>query len=271
MNPAAQALGPGGPQPESRRTAIVPTQLPHRPRTGWSWREREWSAVAWTGAVLCLVFSLWPELDLVLAAPFSDGKGGFIGNTQALVLATYHVVPWLGRGLAVAALVVTLWPTHGLRGRPGVRWRRRWQALGLCLLIGVGLTVNGGLKTQWGRARPAEVVGLGGTAQFSPALRPVAQCRDNCSFVSGHAATGFALMAFGLLGTARQRRRWLVVGLCAGLWVGLGRMAQGGHFASDVLFAGLVIWICNAALREAWLQQVCRRRRRCRIPVMSPS
>ena len=64
-----------------------------------------------------------------------------------------------------------------------------------------------------------------------------------------------------MLGSAGTRRRWLKVGLLAGLAAGLIRIAQGGHFLSDVLFSGWVMWLCAALLREAWLRLRMRRRR----------
>jgi len=241
------------------RTAVL---VDRSQAVAWRWREREWSWIALLCAGLCLVFSVWPELDLHLSRQFLQPDGRFAGSDSALVLSIYRVVPWIGRGLALLALLLTVLPRSWQARWPGPRWRRRLLALGLSTWLGVGLTVNGVLKEHWGRARPSEVAVLGGTATFSPALRPVEQCRSNCSFVSGHAATGFALMSIGLFGSPRQRRRWLLVGAVAGLAVGTGRIAQGGHFGSDVLFSGLCVWLCHALLREIWLRLALRRRRR---------
>lgn len=235
----------------------------------WRLREREWTWIAWTCVCLCTVFSLWPELDLHVSQAFMGPDGQFVGRSQPLVMGVYHTVPWVGRGLALLALAVALgaWLSPGSRLRPP--WRRRLAALGLSLLLGVGLMVNGALKEQWGRARPGDLALLGGNAEFSPALRPVSQCRTNCSFVSGHAATGFALMSLGMAGAPRTRRRWGIVGFAAGLLVGLGRVAQGGHFVSDVLFAGLVMWACHATVRELWLKVAARRLHRRRQGVQA--
>ena len=230
----------------------------------WRCRDREWTWIAVTCAALCGLFSLWPDLDLLISQRFIGSDGAFVGQGQPLVMGLYRGVPWLGRGLAVLALLIAGVSLIAPRRRVGQPWRRRIAALGWSMLLGVGLAVNGGLKEQWGRARPSELVQSGGAAEFSPALRPVAQCRTNCSFVSGHAATGFALMSLGLMGAPGTRRRWGRVGLAAGLLVGLGRVAQGGHFASDVLYAGLVVWACHAAVREGWLRWAALRRQRWR-------
>lgn len=234
---------------------------PHRSTPAWRAREREWAAIAATAVLLCLAFSLLPRADLDISTWFYDRNHGFVGNQQPVVMSVYWAVPWLGRAAALLALVVCLagWRHAGRLGRP---WWRRIGALGLVLLLGVGLLVNGGLKEHWGRARPKAVIDLGGSAPYAPALRPSDACDHNCSFVSGHAATGFAVMALGCLGAPRTRRRWLCAGLALGLLVGAGRVLQGGHFVSDVLFAGLAVWVTTAAVRQGWLLVRLHQRRR---------
>lgn len=234
------------------------------PRPGWRLREREW---AWFAAalVLCsLGFAAAPGVDL-WAARMLHGPGGFAGATHPAVLLLHQAVPWLGRGAFLVALALALAGPR-LAGWPGPRWRRRLTALGLAMLLGVGLLVNGALKEGWGRPRPAAVQELGGAARFVPAFRPSDQCRTNCSFVSGHAATGFALGVLGIFGAPATRRRWLLAGLAAGLLIGLARMSQGGHFLSDVLFSGLAMWFTHLALRAGWLRRTAWRRRRARSP-----
>lgn len=227
----------------------------------WRWRDREWAW--WAGAVIvtCLLFALWPRLDLVVTGWFHQPDGSFAGQRSAPVLAVYQIVPWLGRLAALLTLIVFLcWPRRA--GPLGRRWWRRLLALGLALLLGVGLLVNGLTKEGWGRARPVAIQAYGGPHAFTPALRPVRACRTNCSFVSGHAATGFSLAALGLFGAAATRRRWLLIGLASGLVIGLLRIAQGAHFPSDVLFAGLIVWGSMLAIRGLWLRLRLRGLRR---------
>ena len=139
---------------------------------------------------------------------------------------------------------------------------RSCAALALVLALGLGAVVHGVFKEHWGRPQPNETTAFAGALAFQPALHPSALCATNCSFVSGHAATGFVLMACGLFGTARTRRRWALIGLSAGLLIGLVRVAQGRHFASDIVFGALLIGLCGLLLREAWLRALRWRRRR---------
>jgi lipid A 4'-phosphatase len=251
-------------------------------------RRREFRA--WAGASLAvgLLFALWPALDLHLAGLFFDasrgaGPAGFWGAAdQPLVLAIYQLVPWLGRlGLLVGLLAwawpwLARWPRNGGpggrtgpagRGATGPspaarRWRRRLLTLLAVLVLGLGLTVNWALKEGWGRPRPEQVGEFGGAKVFQPWWQPSRQCPSNCSFVTGHGGTGAVLLGVGLLAAPARRRRWLLGGLACGLAIGLVRMVQGGHFASDVLGALLVIWGIGIAIRRgvlAWRWRRCRR------------
>lgn len=73
-------------------------------------------------------------------------------------------------------------------------------------------------------------------------------------FPAGHASTGFSLMAFYFAGRALGRPRFariaLIGSIAAGLGLGLGRIAQGAHFFSHVLWSGLVCWVVIIALHR---------------------
>lgn len=76
-------------------------------------------------------------------------------------------------------------------------------------------------------------------------------------FPAGHASTGFCLMAFYFAARAFDSRLWAGIGLAGsivlGLALGLGRVAQGAHFLSHVLWSGLVCWLVIVALHYALL------------------
>lgn len=219
------------------------------------WRARERETVAALVALLLAsaAFALWPQIDLAASARFVGADGIFVGKNSTLARVIYQIVPWLGRAVWLFGLVVAIawWRRPGPLG---VRWWRRSRAFALVMLVAVAGLVNGALKEHWGRARPVAVQQFGGTQRFTPAWVLSDQCRHNCSFVSGHAATGFALIGVGMFGTLATRRRWWLAGMAAGLGVGLVRMSQGGHFASDVLLNGLMVWLMCCLLRLAWLR-----------------
>jgi lipid A 4'-phosphatase len=248
--------------------------------------------------VLVAVFTVWPELDLWTSAQFRDAGGTFTGNGWTWVRVLYRGIPVSGWLMGLAGLAVLLavrrtgsrnwrwlrsagaWirrrrifgrASAGIgrrlyRAHPlGYRWSRRLVALTWVSLLGSLLVVNLGFKEYWGRARPVQVTQFGGTRQFSPPLAPASQCSHNCSFVSGHAASGFVIMAVGLMGSVATRRRWLIAGLAWGGIASLARIMQGGHFLSDTLFAGVAIWATGWIVRELWLRHVALRWRRLRL------
>lgn len=197
--------------------------------------------------VLAAVFLLWPQLDLWAHRFFYDvDRGGFFARDWWLWSWIYHGIPWVVKLIGVSmllALAIGLW-----RKRPILGVRPRVAAyLLLVLAVGPGLLVNTVFKDQWGRARPSQIQEFGGDKLFTPPILMADQCERNCSFVSGHASVGFYLMT---LAWVVRRYRWqlLAGGVAAGLLTGLARMAQGGHFASDVLFSGLVVYFTSVLL-----------------------
>lgn len=78
-------------------------------------------------------------------------------------------------------------------------------------------------------------------------------------FPAGHASTGFCLLAFYFVGRAlgneRYARLGLYGGMLSGLALGMGRVAQGAHYASHVLWSGLVCWTVIAILYAAIVER----------------
>ena len=198
---------------------------------------------------LGLLFWLWPELDLWTARQFYLEPREFWWTDQPISL-------WQKRAVRLAGTIAVIVFVIGLiRTRTGGRWagltQRGWLFLMLALLLGPGLVVNLGLKEHWGRARPSYVADFGGPQRYTAPLAPARECDSNCAFVSGDAALGFFLMA-GAFVDLRRRKVWLLAGLTAGGLIGFWRIAAGGHFLSDVLFAGIVVYgVC--ALLAKWL------------------
>jgi lipid A 4'-phosphatase len=205
-------------------------------------------------AAVCAVgalFLLAPSVDLWASGLFfRPGEGFFLANA-GIVRVLYRAVPWIVIAQAVGVPLFLLLGWWRGRAVAGFGLRQGLFVL-LVLAVGPGLAVNAALKDHWGRARPSQVVEFGGSQAFTPAPLPATACDRNCSFVSGHAAVGFGLIAFAFLAKDRRRRKALGTGaVAAGTLIGLARMAQGAHFLSDVVFAGLVV--CGIAWLLAWI------------------
>lgn len=200
--------------------------------------------------VAALLFSTVPAIDLGVTRTFYLPGSGFPADKTTLVQAIYWFV-WGGSRLAIAT-VLLLWLASLFTKNSWLRLRRRWFGfLLLAILIGPGLIVDSGLKNHWGRARPEQIQEFGGSRHFTAPLLPANECDRNCSFVSGHVSGAAALMSFGWLAAPRRRRNWLIGSAIVSGIVGFVRIAQGGHFVSDVLFAYYAVWLGNWI--AAWL------------------
>ena len=197
-------------------------------------------------ATVCI--RVW-DLDLRVARSFHSGEAGWIGRRGFWEL--------LSEIAGIPALCLTFTALGLLIGAAFVeRWRKfRRASLFVILLLaaGPGLVVNTGFKDNWGRPRPRNVAEFGGKSEFLPVWE-LGERGGGRSFPSGHASLGFYLMApFFLLFGRSRREAWLVlaVGLAWGAFVGFGRMTQGGHFLSDVLWAAGMVYLVGLGLYRA--------------------
>lgn len=208
---------------------------------------RELLLVLVAAVALALLFRLLPELDLVVARAFF-GPEGFAPAKQGLNGVFY----WIGdTGGKLMYLGVSFAAIGALLGVPRLRpWRTRLAFLWFALAFGPGLFVHLVLKEEVDRPRPYQVVEFGGPQPFVAAFAPAPSTAHGSSFVSGHAAIAFYLIALAWV-FPRRRRDWLLAGAAFGLAMGATRMSAGAHFLSDVVFAGFTIYVTVAL--AAWV------------------
>jgi lipid A 4'-phosphatase len=224
-----------------------------------SLRQQTW---AWglSGLVLSLLlFALWPALDNQVSRYYFDpALPGFPVKRIDWVSYLYQLAPLLNQFLMAASLLILLvaWRKPA---SVNIRWRRRCLNWVLMMVLGMGVVVDWALKDHVGRARPEQTQTFGGQLVGQPLFDFDQACDLNCSFVSGHAAGGFALMVWGMWAPRRKRQQWMLLGVLAGSAIGWMRIAQGGHFLSDVVFAGWVIWLLYQTIRHSWLHSRLRR------------
>jgi membrane-associated phospholipid phosphatase len=162
-----------------------------------------------------------------------------------------NVISW-GIGLIAAPAFIVLAVKLIRPRRPMLLPGRAVVLLIATLAIGPGLMVNAILKENSGRWRPRQVEQLGGTQAFMPWWDMRGSCPGNCSFVSGEAAGSFWTLAPAALTPPPWRVAAYGAALAFGTSIGLLRMSAGGHFFTDVVFAGvfvfLIIWLIHGLL-----------------------
>ena len=200
-------------------------------------------------AVVGVVFGLYPQLDLMISAPFSAmvlGGNNFALHLSPPLMRARDIGLWVETVLilpAVAALIIKL-----------ILPRRRLLISGRAIVfliatlaLAPGLLVNVGLKDHWGRPRPIDVTQFGGDQHFVAWWDPRGDCPGNCSFVSGDVSGTFWSLAPAALAPPPWRALAYGAALALGTGMAALRMMAGAHFFSDAVFAGvftfLIIWI----------------------------
>ncbi len=200
--------------------------------------------------VLGLIFVDFPGLDLGVSSLFYH-QGIFSGDHSDWAESVYRTVPRLATLYMLIVLAALTYLAVRRRNRFLGLDRKAYIYLLLAFLLGPGLMVNTLLKGYVGRARPIEVIQFGGDKIFTPAFVLSDQTKPNGSFVCGHASVGFSLVSLEFLFARRRKywRRWLLgTSLIVGGVIGLGRIAQGGHFLSDVIFSFVFVYLVSYLL-----------------------
>lgn len=211
----------------------------------------------WRWALAALVpLMLFPALDISMSGLFFNPvRKIFLLRSHPLgefVRKTLPVILFALAGLTAALGLLAAWRKRAILGIDG----RRAIFVVAALALGPGLIVNVVLKDNWGRPRPSTIIEFSGPNTYVMPLLPSNQCDDNCSFPSGHAALAFWMVSFALLAPPRRRRAALAAALAFGAVVGLVRIAQGGHFLSDVLASGIIVtavirWLHGAIIVQS--------------------
>ncbi len=204
------------------------------------------TGILWLTDADRFITSLVPR-DLTIAAVLPECDRAWpVGNLFPWNVL-YELAPFPAVILVVSSLFVLL---MGFFRAHFVPWRKKAIFILLLLALGPGLVVNVLLKGELGRPRPRQIVEFGGEHQFTQSWQPGAG-GSNSSFPSGHAAIAFFLMAPWFIlrdGKKRYAEAFLVTGLLFGTLVGIARILQGGHFVSDILWAGGLLYLVGSLL-----------------------
>src|SRR3981081_4671446 len=207
--------------------------------------------------VIGLLFGIYPELDLKLAALFYDAASkSFPLKFNMLAAFARDGAMWIAWGLAlpaIAALVIKL----ARPDRPLLMSGRAMVFLLVTLILSAGVLTNLTFKSYWGRPRPVVITQFNGPQDFVPWWDPRGSCARNCSFFSGEGATAFWTYPPPPLTPPAWPTLLLARATMFGVITSVLRMAFGGHFFTDVAAAALVtflvVWLAHGYIYR-WRQ-----------------
>ena len=189
---------------------------------------------------LTLVFR-FTDLDITLEHYFNTSDKGWILQYRPVWDFIYRYGIFPGYILAFCGLImisVTYWNSKY------IRFRKASFVLIFTIITGPGILINLVLKDHTGRPRPREITEFGGTESYL-CVCEMGRSNEGKSFPCGHCSMGFYLAIPWLF--YRNRKKVLAysilgIGIAYGILIGLARMMAGGHFASDVVWAGGLTW-----------------------------
>lgn len=202
--------------------------------------------------IFCTLLVIFPEIDIAVSGRFFEQGVGFKYKNHDIAVGIFKLVPSMTK-LWVGGLVVFI--TYKIVSLRNAKQALKIPAIFLIIsaMMGPGLAINYVLKENWGRARPNVVTEFGGDKKFTRAGAISDQCKSNCSFSSGHASMGYHFTSLAWVVPIYLQNITFIVTFLFGTMVGVGRVAQGGHFLSDITFSFLITMIINHAIYGFWL------------------
>lgn len=195
-----------------------------------------------------VLFFIFPQIDIKTSSLFFH-NGGFIFHPWFNVARRIFV--WIVYSLMLILTINIIWSLI-------CKNRRILNASAFVLLffaIGPGLMVNVILKNHFGRPRPTYITQFNGKENYQKPWLISRQCDTNCAFPAGEPSTAFALFSF-LIFFRKSKHRCLLGFFLTINWIFFSyiRIAQGGHFLSDVLIGAALLGMLQESLSKIMLR-----------------
>ncbi len=208
---------------------------PSMPRDEW---RREALCLLGVAITVTLLFGFTP-LDIAAARWFysADAADHWPLARQFPWPQLYRLAPWITASLVIASFAAL---AAGFAGA-GEHWRARGVFVLLNVVLAAGLLGNALFKDHWQHPRPRDLVEFGGALHY--VASPLIGHEGGASFPCGHCTVGFLCGAGWWIWKRRRRigaAASLAAGLAVGSLLGLGRMAAGAHFLSDIVWSALL-------------------------------
>lgn len=208
-------------------------------------------------ALVALLLTIFPKLDISFSALFYLFPLDFIYKTNPIAVSIFRLVPIITTVFGSFCFLYALYSLYQNRSLSSPVFFL------LIALIGP-LLINYGLKEYFGRARPRHILEFAGDKAFTPAAIISDQCVESCSFPSEHASMGYYFSTISYIVPAQYKTITFLAGTFLGSIIGIARVVQGGHFLSDVIYSGLITFIINHLCFLFWqkIKTAKRKRRR---------
>jgi membrane-associated PAP2 superfamily phosphatase len=204
------------------------------------------------GAVVGVVFGLWPEPDIAISRLFFNESYRVFPIQYSIVARHLRDIFTYAIALIAAPAFIAIALKLILPRRRMLIAARAALFLVVTLALAPGLMANVILKDNWSRPRPPTVIEFHGPEKFVAWWDPRGTCDKNCSFVAGEGAGGFWTIAPAALAPPAWRAAAYAAALLFGAAAGLLRLIGGAHFFSDVVFSGvltfLIVWAVHGLI-----------------------
>ncbi|MBD23005.1 MAG: hypothetical protein CL572_05025 [Alphaproteobacteria bacterium] len=181
-----------------------------------------------------LFFFLFPKFDIFFSKLFFY-EGKFISEKINFIRDLRSLLKDLMIIISILSLLI-LSINFFYKKKKILKTRTKLVLCGFIVgpVIGCGLIANLYFKDTWGRARPINVQEFGGKKEYTQPFIKSDQCERNCSWISGEASAAFSFITGTII---IKNPIFFLANVIFGVIVSFCRIAMGGHFLSDNIFA----------------------------------
>ena len=203
--------------------------------------------------LLAILLTIGPGFDIFFSSLFYRGDNQFLLQSYYSITVFFRdiLLPIILVYILVLPIISILIPIKKLYFNYKFSIKKI-LFIWVTLIINLIFIINLFFKNVWGRSRPGDIIEFGSEDVFSPWYQISDSCTSNCSFVSGDAAVGFSLI---VLYFVSNDLKYIYLSIISGVLLGMVRIAEGGHFLSDVIFSAIMVFFFSFVIKKYFLNK----------------